>query len=160
MGADDPAGSHEVTAACSLTTAKPAATVTPKVDAPSIDKKIVEGESRVGASTASIGDSVEYEITSKVPSMQGYNLLKGPIKLVITADAALDKCTWTVTANGDKLSAGIDFLYTLTVENSAGTELPSTGGIGTTIFYIVGSLLAVGAVILLTTKKRMGKTKD
>ena len=106
MGADDPAGSHEVTAACSLTTAKPAATVTPKVDAPSIDKKIVEGESRVDASTASIGDSVEYEITSKVPSMQGYNLLKGPIKLVITADAALDKCTWTVTANGDKLSAG------------------------------------------------------
>ena len=68
MGADDPAGSHEVTAACSLTTAKPAATVTPKVDAPSIDKKIVEGESRVDASTASIGDSVEYEITSKVPA--------------------------------------------------------------------------------------------
>ena len=208
MGADDPAGSHEVTAACSLTTAKPAATVTPKVDAPSIDKKIVEGESRVGASTASIGDSVEYEITSKVPSMQGYkkvtvvdqttvpteinatgyvdangvltfeglgkgtytitelvapqgyNLLKGPIKLVITADAALDKCTWTVTANGDKLSADNEYLYALTVENSAGTELPSTGGIGTTIFYIVGSLLAVGAVILLVTKKRMGKTED
>ena len=36
---------------------------------------------------------------------------------------------------------------------------PSTGGIGTTIFYIVGSLLAVGAVILLVTKKRMGKTE-
>ena len=103
---------------------------------------------------------MEYEITSKVPSMQGYNLLKDPIKLVITADAALDKCTWTVTANGDKLSADNEYLYALTVENSAGTELPSTGGIGTTIFYIVGSLLAVGAVILLVTKKRMGKTED
>ena len=101
----------------------------------------------------------EYEITELV-APQGYNLLKDPIKLVITADAALDKCTWTVTANGDKLSADNEYLYALTVENSAGTELPSTGGIGTTIFYIVGSLLAVGAVILLVTKKRMGKTED
>ena len=100
----------------------------------------------------------EYEITELV-APQGYNLLKDPIKLVITADAALDKCTWTVTANGDKLFADNEYLYALTVENSAGTELPSTGGIGTTIFYIVGSLLAVGAVILLVTKKRMDKTE-
>lgn len=41
------------------------------------------------------------------------------------------------------------------VENSTGTELPSTGGIGTTIFYIVGSILVIGAVVLLVTKKRM-----
>ena len=41
------------------------------------------------------------------------------------------------------------------INNKKGTELPSTGGIGTTIFYLVGSLLAVGAVILLVTKRRM-----
>ena len=46
------------------------------------------------------------------------------------------------------------------VENQTGTELPSTGGVGTTIFYIIGSLLAVGAVILLVTRKRMGKPED
>lgn len=101
----------------------------------------------------------EYEIT-EIIAPKGYNLLKDPIKLVITADAALEKCTWKVTVGNKTLTAGDDNLYALTVENSAGTELPSTGGIGTTIFYIVGSLLAVGAVILLVTKKRMGKTED
>ena len=42
------------------------------------------------------------------------------------------------------------------VPNASGTELPSTGGIGTTVFYIVGSVLVVGAVVLLVTRKRMG----
>lgn len=42
------------------------------------------------------------------------------------------------------------------VENKSGTELPSTGGIGTTIFYILGGLLVFAAVVLMVTKKRMG----
>ena len=41
------------------------------------------------------------------------------------------------------------------VDNKSGTELPSTGGMGTTIFYVLGSILAVGAIVLLVTKKRM-----
>ena len=41
------------------------------------------------------------------------------------------------------------------VENKTGTELPSTGGIGTTIFYALGGLMAVGAGVLLIAKKRM-----
>ena len=41
------------------------------------------------------------------------------------------------------------------VVNNAGTTLPSTGGIGTTIFYVVGGGLMVAAAILLITKKRM-----
>ncbi|MCC8182750.1 MAG: DUF11 domain-containing protein [Clostridiales bacterium] len=45
----------------------------------------------------------------------------------------------------------------VTVENNAGTSLPGTGGIGTTIFYIVGGLLVCGAVVLLITRKRMKK---
>ena len=101
----------------------------------------------------------EYEIT-EIIAPQGYNLLKDPIKLVISANATFTECKWTVTADGKELTAGTDFLYALTVKNNSGTELPSTGGIGTTIFYIVGSLLAVGAVILLVTKKRMGKSEN
>lgn len=42
-----------------------------------------------------------------------------------------------------------------TVTNNQGTELPSTGGIGTTIFYIVGAILVLGAGILLVTRRRM-----
>ena len=45
--------------------------------------------------------------------------------------------------------------YIVRVENKAGTELPSTGGIGTTIFYVLGSVLVIGAAVLLVTKKRM-----
>lgn len=41
------------------------------------------------------------------------------------------------------------------VKNNAGTVLPSTGGMGTTLFYVVGGGLMVAAVVLLVTKKRM-----
>lgn len=44
---------------------------------------------------------------------------------------------------------------TAEVANQSGTELPSTGGIGTTIFYVLGSILVIGAAVLLVTKKRM-----
>lgn len=52
---------------------------------------------------------------------------------------------------------GADFIGNGKIEvlNSTGSELPSTGGMGTTIFYVVGGLLTVGAVVLLVTKKRM-----
>lgn len=42
----------------------------------------------------------------------------------------------------------------LTVVNTLGTQLPETGGMGTTIFYIAGSILMLGAAVLLITKKR------
>ena len=41
------------------------------------------------------------------------------------------------------------------VENHKGTELPSTGGIGTTIFYVVGAILVIGAGVVLITRRRM-----
>ena len=44
---------------------------------------------------------------------------------------------------------------TVKVLNSAGTQLPSTGGIGTTLFYVIGGVLMAVAAVLLVTKKRM-----
>ena len=89
----------------------------------------------------------------EIKAPAGYNMLKEPIEIVITA--SIDQTgAGTATVTYNKTSTG-----DVMVENQTGTELPSTGGIGTTIFYIVGSLLAVGAVILLVTKKRMGKTE-
>ena len=46
-----------------------------------------------------------------------------------------------------------------TIENNKGSSLPSTGGIGTTICYVTGGALAIGAGVLLITKKRM-KNED
>lgn len=99
-----------------------------------------------------------YTITEiKAPS--GYNLLKAPITVTIrwTAPATEEtECTWTYT--GTDVVNGTNTNH-VTVTNQAGTELPSTGGIGTTIFYILGSVLLVGAAILLITKKRMSAEK-
>lgn len=55
-------------------------------------------------------------------------------------------CTWTNSSDGT---------YIMTIDNKSGALLPSTGGIGTTIFYVVGGILVVAAGILLVTKKRM-----
>ena len=46
---------------------------------------------------------------------------------------------------------------TADVINNKGAELPSTGGIGTTIFYIIGAILVVGAGVVLVTRRRMKK---
>ena len=43
----------------------------------------------------------------------------------------------------------------ITVVNNAGTELPSTGGIGTTLFYVFGAILVLGAGVVLVTKRRV-----
>ena len=45
----------------------------------------------------------------------------------------------------------------LYIQNSFEALLPSTGGIGTTIFYVVGGVLVLAAIILLVTKKRMSE---
>ena len=101
----------------------------------------------------------EYTIT-EIVAPNGYNLLKDPITITITANATLTGCTWTVVKTGETtgLTAGDDHLFALTVVNNAGTELPSTGGIGTTIFYVLGSVLVIGAAVVLITRKRMGKS--
>jgi len=60
--------------------------------------------------------------------------------------------TFTV-AEHDYTAANLE--QAATVTNNSGTEMPSTGGIGTTIFYVLGSLLVVGCGIVLVSRKRM-----
>ena len=52
-----------------------------------------------------------------------------------------------------------DDAVTTKITNLSGTELPSTGGMGTTILYVIGAILVIGAGILLITKKRMNANK-
>ena len=121
-------------------------------------------------------DDGQYKLTeTKTPA--GYNTID-PIYFVIeathdvTADAPTLKTlnAYLTDANGNKQtemkdgeSVNIDLgtvdltagSITTTVVNKSGSELPSTGGIGTTIFYVLGGVLVLAAVVLLVTKKRM-----
>ena len=80
----------------------------------------------------------------------GYNKLAGPVKVVISHTVTDEGTHMTHTLKQDTIDVG-----RVEIENKSGTELPSTGGIGTTIFYVLGSILVIGAVVLLITKKRM-----
>ena len=97
----------------------------------------------------------------------GYNALSAPVKVTISVNEANDKVTYSATTDGAaaKVDDGVVDLTVAqttaqpvavaTIVNNAGTQLPSTGGIGTTIFYIVGAILVLGAGILLVTRRRM-----
>ena len=85
---------------------------------------------------------------TKAPA--GYNMLKDPIKVVITA--IIDETTHAGTAT---ITYNETYTGEVKVENNTGTELPSTGGMGTTIFYVLGGVLMAGAFVLLVVRKRM-----
>ncbi len=104
---------------------------------------------------AGLGEG-EYTITETVVP-DGYNDVD-PIHVVISWEAPAagsQDCNWTATADGTVLTLNSDGVFELTVINRPGTTLPETGGIGTTVIYIVGAVLAVGTAVLLITKKRM-----
>lgn len=101
----------------------------------------------------------EYILTETV-TPAGFNTLE-PIKITIsfTPPASVtdgtEKCTWKVTADGLTFTDNGSGVFATDIVNKSGSLLPSTGGIGTTIFYVVGGILVVAAGILLVTKKRM-----
>ena len=94
-------------------------------------------------------DSGTYKL-EEIEAPKGYNKLTAPITFTITnASDTAKKGTVSYTSDGAPATG------TIKVLNNAGTTLPGTGGIGTTIFYVVGGGLMVAAAILLITKKRM-----
>lgn len=81
-----------------------------------------------------------------------------PIEFTVTATHTVlsDNPTLETLTGGDKFTGEVSTgALTATVINKSGATLPSTGGIGTTIFYVVGGVLMAGAFVLLITKKRM-----
>lgn len=101
-------------------------------------------------------DDGEYMI-KEIITPAGYNSIE-PIKFTVTADHEIkaDDPKLTELTGGDKFTGSVDHsTLTIEIQNRMGSTLPGTGGIGTTIFYVIGGGLMVAAAILLITKKRM-----
>lgn len=111
-------------------------------------------------------DDGKYKLTETV-TPSGFNTID-PIEFTVTAD---HKVTWEGEArttiltslNGTPTQAGL-ITFTPSVDtgtlstdvvNKSGSTLPETGGMGTTLFYVLGGVLVLAAVVLLVTKKRM-----
>lgn len=87
-------------------------------------------------------DADTYYLTeTKQPA--GYNKLAAPVRVVIAEDGTIKM--------GDPAST----VETVEIENKTGSLLPSTGGRGTTLFYILGGILVLGSAVVLITKRRM-----
>lgn len=82
----------------------------------------------------------------------GYNLLKEDVTVTITAtygdDGQITSSSATSANNGQ-------YQQEQQIENKSGATLPSTGGMGTTLLYIIGAILVVGAGVLLVARRRM-----
>lgn len=81
----------------------------------------------------------------EVEAPAGYNKLSEDLTVTVSSEHNDDDLT--ATYNASDLS--------IEVKNNTGSLLPETGGIGTTIFYVVGGLLMVAALVVLVSKKRM-----
>lgn len=117
-----------------------------------------------------IDDGTYYLDETKAPA--GYNELTEDIKVVVSADTSNSQTDNTIdgteltalnitvdagTAQAGDVDSGI---VEMDVKNNSGTTLPSTGGIGTTLFYVGGGCMVALAGVFLITKKRMNKKED
>lgn len=100
-----------------------------------------------------------YTIT-ETAAPDGYNLPTTTFSVTAVIKTQYDKViTYTVKGeDGESKVETKEVSYPVAetvIENKSGTQLPSTGGVGTTWFYIIGGILVAGAAVLLITKKRM-----
>ena len=101
-------------------------------------------------------------VLSETTTPNGYNTIDD-VEFTVTADHDVESDSPALNSlSGDVTTGELTFTsnttdgsLTTNVVNKKGSVLPSTGGMGTTILYVVGTILVLAAGILLVTKKRM-----
>lgn len=133
-------------------------TVTTSTEATGSPKKIVGTVNAEGYVIFTGLNAGAYTL-SETKTPEGYNTMAD---ITFTISATQEGSTSTVggeiTWSSDNAQIKLDAkngVFDTTIVNKRGTTLPSTGGMGTTIFYVIGAILVIGAGILLVTKKRM-----
>lgn len=110
-------------------------------------------------------DDGKYKLV-ETTTPEGYNTID-PIEFEVEAEHVIVDPNPTLTnLTGDAGTGEIEFsadkdsgIVSTNVVNKAGVVLPETGGIGTTIFYVLGGIMVLAAVVLLVTKKRMASAE-
>lgn len=104
-----------------------------------------------------IDDGTYVLVETTIPD--GYNAWESQtftVNATHTNDGDTSPLKLTDLSGGDLFTGTVSTgILSATIENKAGNTLPSTGGMGTTIFYLFGSVLVLGAGILLIAKKRV-----
>ena len=101
-------------------------------------------------------DSLTYSL-EEVKAPSGYNQMKQPVKFSISmtmSGSDLASLFATVDSNNVNGTVNDAMIGVAPIYNTPGSSLPTTGGIGTTIFYIVGGVLVLGAGAAFVMKKR------
>ena len=102
-------------------------------------------------------DKKVYYLEETVPPA-GYNGLTQRVKVDLSTGSKKVPTGFLSNGTYDELNASS--IGGVAVVNNAGTTLPGTGGIGTTIFYVAGGILVAGAGVTLIAKKRMSKKEE
>ena len=136
------------------------------VDVTTLNSENGSSPAKTGSTTETSGEFTfsglgqgRYKLT-ETTTPSGYNTIE-PIEFTITAEYDIVQGAGSITSltgNGGSIEFTPDTTAgTLTADiiNESGAVLPSTGGIGTTIFYVIGAVLVLGAGILLVTRRRM-----
>ncbi|MDO5138014.1 MAG: SpaA isopeptide-forming pilin-related protein [Oscillospiraceae bacterium] len=101
-----------------------------------------------------LGVGTYYLVETQTPN--GYNSLPGPVKIIVTEESGVLNMTAEIAGvyvGADKLKKIGNGLWKLSVQNSAGYELPYTGGIGTNLFTFFGIMLTVLAGVGMLMRK-------
>lgn len=101
-----------------------------------------------------LNNTTYYLHETKAPD--GYNNLAAPIEINVTSTQMEGDPTKLVYSIEGSNQDVIEGYQTIKVLNTTGTQLPETGGMGTTLLYVAGGILLIGSAVLLVTKKRMG----